>query len=214
MTSLSTPSADTARPAEEKREVVALLRRQAIARLLTGAAHDGGVRGDLHIRTSAARNVAAACELLLPVTDNPQRAQGGCVDNGMSLLRCGNLFGAIHIPSRIVYAEAGATDLDDVTPLLSEMLEGGTALVHPRGTASDLLTVASASRRWCANGAKASARSAFLGVPLLFHTKAYPDLYGHWMTPVNGTFWRAEDVAALVGTKRDLVRVGGEADDA
>jgi len=155
--------------------------------------------------TGPERRLAVEHWLLTAAQDRATARQEWRRD-GIALLRCGSVFGAIRISAPIVHAAAHTDDLAKVDQYLGKALLGGPVFMDQDGERYYVLVGASTGRflAWSypADDAEFLGCSHYLGVPDLASTS--PDRRCYWCVEMDsmGDLTVAGAVAQLVHTGR------------
>ncbi|MEV0634410.1 hypothetical protein AB0I77_05415 [Streptomyces sp. NPDC050619] len=169
--------------------------------------------------TRQERDTAARTWLLLSA-DSIETTRAHWDKVGISLLKCGALFGAVRMESALVHMAAGSDDLDKVRDFLTAALFGGPVFIdHNSARYYALVPASTADRlewqdRLHTPKAEMLGRDSYLGVPRPGLDEPDGEHFSYWCVPMYGPgdLCDPEAVSQLVTHGRHLLAMAGEID--
>ncbi|MEE1838105.1 hypothetical protein [Streptomyces sp. SP17KL33] len=151
----------------------------------------------------------SASAWLLAAAQDPSAAKAAWKNrDGIALLRCGGLFGAVRLSTGLVRAAAGTESPREIDDFLAEALHGAPVFMDQHAQWYYVLVPVSTGRRpeWQAArrppGAEFLGRDSVLGVPRPDVTEP-EDTRSYWCVPMDGP-----GILAIPGTVAQLVAIG------
>ncbi|WP_405925764.1 hypothetical protein [Streptomyces sp. NBC_00035] len=132
------------------------------------------------ITTRVERQLAVS-HWLLSASREVEGARAEWAEIGLTVLRCGTLFGAVRVPAEIIHAAAGSHQDDAVNAYLARALHGGPVLVDTHQERYYALVPPGTMHHWNTPDTECLGRGSYLGVPR-------PDLDGH-SGQVGRSYW-------------------------
>ena len=158
-----------------------------------------------HVTTRPERYLAVTHWLLGAAKDRDQvRAQWEEL-GGIALLPCGGLFSAVRVPANLVWAAAGAQDLENVDVYLTNWFDGGAVFMDLHALLYYFLVPSSTAWRWPERefpGVSCLGRNTYLGVPAVQLTQ--PKGSAYWCLPMDsaGDLCYVDEVEQLIKAGR------------
>lgn len=152
--------------------------------------------------------MSAAFDWLSRAQAAPHHAQREWTERGIALLPLSTRFNSVHLPAALVHAAAGSSDLQVVTRMFAELLNGPVIHNRPQNQYCALVEC-TPWRRWSQRYPEAPMLGAghFLSVPASDLTGP-TGLYWTVRPRIAGDLCAAPSVAALIHMARDPRREG------
>lgn len=116
------------------------------------------------ITTRVERQLAVS-HWLLSASREVEGARAEWAEIGLTVLRCGTLFGAVRVPAEIIHAAAGSHQDDAVNAYLARALHGGPVLVDTHQERYYALVPPGTMHHWNTPDTECLGRGSYLGVP-------------------------------------------------
>ncbi|MDX3298564.1 hypothetical protein PV569_33425 [Streptomyces scabiei] len=172
------------------------------------------------VHSDRARALAAGAWLLVAAQDRAQAKAAWEKPNGIALLRCGGLFGAIRLSTDLVRAAAGTEDNRAIDAFLAEALHGAPVFMDQYAQWYYVLVPASTGMRpeWRSPrlppGVEFLGQDCFLGAPRPDVVRPEEGVRSYWCVPMEGpgSLGVPDAVSQLVAIGRFQQAAGREAD--
>ncbi len=144
------------------------------------------------MHSSRSRAFAAGAWLLVAAQDSKQAKAAWEKPNGIALLRCGGIFGAVRLSTALVHAAAGTENTRAVDAFLAEALHGAPVFMDQYAQWYYVLVPASTGMRseWRSPrlppGAEFLGRDCFLGAPRPDVVSPTEGVRSYWCVPMEG----------------------------
>ncbi|MDX3067102.1 hypothetical protein PV518_33845 [Streptomyces sp. ND04-05B] len=135
------------------------------------------------------RAFASGTWLLAAAQDMAQATAAWAKRNGIALVRCGGIFGAIRIEAALVHAAAGTKDNAEVDAFLVEALNGAPVFMDQHSRWYYVLVPVSTGRRQEWRNGRFAPKAEFLGIDSVLgvpRPDATPEERSYWCVPMDG----------------------------